>query len=124
MRVKGTVCVVLVGLIGSACAASKSPPGRVGDLRGRIVQIEREQGLIVVAAKPDAEEYWLKIAAFTSVRGPAISTVDALQTGQRVYVRYLREPRTDPPEVLSITVIEYTLGPSGGGPGSFAVPGF
>jgi hypothetical protein len=96
----------------------------VGELHGRIVRIEREQGLIAVAAEPDTGEEVLRLAPSTSVRGPAISTLAALEAGQRVYVRYLREPGADPPEVLSITVLKYTLAPKQGGPASFGVPGF
>ncbi len=124
VRWKGMVFVGLLSFVCSACAAPELPPGRVGEFRGRIVQIEREQGLIAVAAKSDAGGQWFQLAPLTSVRGPAISTVDALQAGQRVYVRYLRAPTAEHPEVLSITVLKYTLAPRGVGMGSFGVPGF
>jgi hypothetical protein len=98
--------------------------GRVGELRGRIVGIEREKGLIAVATGPDTEAHWLSLVPSTSVRGPDISTVEALQAGQRVYVRTLQGAGADPPEVLSITVIKYTLAPKGTGYGSVKIPGF
>lgn len=107
-------------LVCGACATSQpAPAGRVGDLRGRIVQIEKDQGLIAVTADPDAAEQWFKLAPLTGVQGPGISTVDGLQAGQRVYVRYLHDPSTDPPEVLSISVIKYTLTPKGSGTAGF-----
>jgi len=116
--------VALLGLVCSACATSPpASPGRVGDLRGRIAHVEKEQGLIAVAAESDAAERWFTLAPLTAVRGPNISSVDALEAGQRVYVRYLRGPGTDPPELLSITVIRYTLRPQGEGSGSFEIPG-
>jgi hypothetical protein len=122
---KGIVSVVFLSLVWSACATKQPPPpGLVGDLRGEIVQVEREQGLIAVAAEPNAGEQWFKLALLTEVNGPDISTVEGLEAGQRVYVRYLREPSTDPPEVLSITVVRYSLRPKGGGPASFGIPGF
>lgn len=125
MSRKEAAIAIFVSLVCSACATPGSPSDRVGDLRGKIVRIEREQGLIAVAANPNAEHQWFKIAPFTAVRGPDIKRVDALQTGQRVYVRYLSNPKTDPPEVLSITVVRYRLEPEkGGGIGSFDVPGF
>lgn len=117
---KRIVFVGVLALVCGACATSQpAPAGRVGDLRGRIVQIEKDQGLIAVTADPDAAEQWLKLAPLTGVEGPGISTVDGLQAGQRVYVRYLRDPNTDPPEVLSISVIKYTLSPKGSGTAGF-----
>ncbi|MFQ5960132.1 MAG: hypothetical protein ACE5MG_01965 [Candidatus Methylomirabilales bacterium] len=110
----------LLALVCSACATSQpAPAGRIGDLRGRIVQIEKDQGLVAVVGKPDAGKQWFKLAPLTGVEGPGISTVDGLQAGQRVYVRYLRDPSTDPPEVLSISVIKYTLSPKGSGTAGF-----
>jgi hypothetical protein len=118
MRGKGIIFAVLLGLVCSACATTPpAPAGRVGDLRGRIVRIDQDQGLIAVTADPDAGERWFKLAPFSGVGG--ISTAKELKPGQRVYVRYLREPSTDPPEVLSISVITYTLSPRGGGAASF-----
>lgn len=111
---------LLTIFLATSCAGGpESSPGRVGDLRGRIVQVEKDQGLIAVAAESDAGEEWFKLAPLTEVQGPGVSGVDGLEPGQRVYVRYLREPRTHPPEVLSITVIKYTLSPKGGGPAGF-----
>ena len=118
MRGKDIIFVVFLGLVISACVTTHpAPAGRVGDLRGRIVRIDQDQGLIAVAPDPDAGEQWFKLAPFSGVGG--IATAKELKPGQRVYVRYLREPRTDPPEVLSISVITYTLSPSGGGAASF-----
>ncbi|MGH7433853.1 MAG: hypothetical protein ACREJL_08895 [Candidatus Methylomirabilales bacterium] len=125
MGFRGVVLGIVVSLGCSACVPMMpAAGGRVGELRGRIVGIEREKGLIVVATGPDTEGQWLSLVPSTSVRGPDISTVDALQAGQRVYVRTLHEPGADRPEVLSITVIKYTLGPKGTGPGSVGIPGF
>src|SRR3972149_2677666 len=76
------------------------------------------------APPPEAEPRLFRLAPFTSVRGPGLATVDALEAGQRVYVRYLPEAGADAPEVLSITVLQYTLTPKKGGPGTVAVPGF
>jgi hypothetical protein len=115
---KGIVFAVLLGLACGACATNQPPPrGRVGEVRGRIVQVEKDRGLIAVAAKPDGEERWFKLAPFSEVGG--IATVKELEAGQRVYVRFLREPRSDPPEAFSITVIQYTLSPRGAGTASF-----
>lgn len=125
MTGKGIVLVVLWSVVVSACAARQpSPRGRVGELRGRIVRVEQERGVIAVLAEPDGGEEWLQLKPFTTVRGLAISSAGALQAGQKVYVRYLREPRRDPPEVLSVTVLHYILIPSGRGPASFRLPGF
>ncbi len=125
MGLRGVVFGIVVSLVSSACVPMMpAASGRVGELRGRIVGIEREKGLIAVATGPDTEGQWLSLVPSTSVRGPDISTVDALKAGQRVYVRTLHEPGADRPEVLSITVIKYTLGPKGTGPGSIGIPGF
>lgn len=125
MGFRGVIFGIFLSLVCSACAATTpAAPDRVGELRGKIMQIDRAQGLIAVATEPDTEGQWLHLAPFTSVRGPAISTVDALQTGQRVYVRTLHEAGADRPEVLSITVLTYGLAPRGAGPGSFQIPGF
>lgn len=118
-----TVFVVL-SCMSAACAGGPAAPGRVGELRGRIVRIDREQGRVAVAPAPEAETRLFRLAPFTSVRGPGLATVDALEAGQRVYVRYLPEAGADAPEVLSITVLQYTLTPKKGGPGTVAVPGF
>ncbi len=124
MRLRGMAFCMVMSVVCGACVTPAPPSGRVSELRGRIVQIEDEQGLIAISAKRDSGYQWLKIAPFTSVRGPDIKKIDALQAGQRVYVRYLSNPRTDPPEVLSITVIKYRLAPEGTGIGSFKIPGF
>ncbi|MFQ5658330.1 MAG: hypothetical protein ACE5G5_12375 [Candidatus Methylomirabilales bacterium] len=113
MRGKLIVFVVLLGFVLGACAATQPPPGRVGELRGRIAQVERER--IAVETESDGQE-WFQIKPFTTVRGGDLSS------GKRVYVRYLRELGTDPPRALSITVYDYTLSPSTRGPGSFKVP--
>lgn len=119
MRRKFIPFVVLVGVVGSACASSQPPAsGRVGDLRGRIVHVDEGQGLISVTA--DAGDQWFKLAPLTEVKGPDISTVDQLEPGQRVYVRYRREPSADPPEILSVTVIKYRRSPKGGGAASLS----
>ncbi len=120
VKCKRIVFAAMLPLVCGACAISQpAPAGRVGDLRGEIVQIEKDQGLIAVAGKPDARKQWFKLAPLTGVGGPGISTVHGLQTGQRVYVRYLRGPSTKPPEVLSISVIKYTLSPKGSGTTGF-----
>ncbi|MCI0484539.1 MAG: hypothetical protein L0Y78_08155 [candidate division NC10 bacterium] len=125
MSFRGMVFGIVVSLVCSACvSAMPAVSGRVGELHGRIVGIEREKGLIAVATEPDTEAQWLSLVPSTSVRGPDISTVDALRAGQRVYVRYHHEPGSDRPEVLSITVVKYALNPKGTGPGSVKLPGF
>jgi hypothetical protein len=125
MAFKGVVFGIVVSLVSSACVPMMpAAEGRVGELRGRIVGIEREKKLIAVATGPDTEGQWLSLVPSTSVRGSDVSTVDALQVGQRVYVRTLQEPGADRPEVLSITVIKYTLAPKGSGQGSIKIPGF
>jgi hypothetical protein len=125
MSLRGVVLGIVISLVYSGCVPMiTTPQGRVGELHGRIVKIEREKGLIAVSNEPDTEGQWLSLVPSTSVRGPNISTVDALQAGQRVYVRYHHEPGSDRPEVLSITVVKYTLNPKGTGPGSIKVPGF
>ncbi len=115
---------VIFGFMCGACAIREPVSGRVGEARGRIIRIEREEGLIAIRPKPDAAAEWFRLARFTAVRGADITDKDALQTGQRVYVRYLANPRTDPPQVLSITVVRYQLQPEGRGPASFEIPGF
>ncbi len=80
--------------------------------------------MIAVVEEPEGGQQWLQLRPFTSVRGAAASRVDALRSGQRVYVRYLREAERELPEVLSVTVLTYTLPPRGGGPGSFGLPSF
>jgi hypothetical protein len=123
-RGKGLVFVALCSLVWSACAATQPlPPGRVGEVRGKVVRVEREQELIAVKSDPDGAEQWFQLKPFTGVSGDDISRVGALKIGERVYVRYLREPRTEPPEVLSITVLRYTLRPSAEGLGTLGVPG-
>lgn len=118
MRWKLIALVVLGGVVSSACASSQPPAsGRVGDLRGRIVHVDEDQGLIAVTA--DAGDQWFKLAPVTEVKGPDIFTVDRLNPGQRVYVRYLRQPSAEPPEVLSITVINYRRSPKGSGTAGF-----
>lgn len=125
MRWKGTVLLALWSLVWSACAATEPPPpGRVGEVRGKVVRVEGEQGLIAVGSDVDGVEQWFQLKSFTGVSGGDVSSVSALKVGERVYVRYLREPSTDPPEVLSITVLRYTLKPSGKGIGSVGIPGF
>jgi hypothetical protein len=125
MGFRGVVFGIVVGLVSSACVPMMpAAQGRVGELRGRIVGIEREKGLIAVATEADTEGQWLSLVSSTSVRGPDISTVDGLQAGQRVYVRTLQERDADRPEVLSITVIKYTLVPKASGYGSVKFPGF
>jgi len=125
MSFRGVMFGIVVSLVCSACVPTMpAVSGRVGELHGRIVGIEREKGLIAVATESDTEGQWLSLVPSTSVRGPDISTVDALQAGQRVYVRYHHEPGSDRPEVISITVVKYTLNPKGTGPGSVKLPGF
>ena len=126
-RVNGKVIifVVLLSLVWSACATTEAPPpGRVGELRGKIVRVEREHGLITVRGDSEDGEQSFQLKPFTAVSGPGDSRVSALKAGERVYVRYLQEPQADPPEVLSITVLRYTLKPSGTGVGSIGIPGF
>ena len=123
-RRKGVIFVALWSLVLSACAATGPiPTGRVGEVRGKMVRVEMERGLIAVGSDPDGGEQWFQLRPFTGVSGGDISSVSALKLGERVYVRYLQEPRTDPPEVLSITVLRYTLKPSAKGLGSLGIPG-
>ncbi len=118
MRWKRIVFTGVVCLVGSACATGQPPPsGQVGDLRGRVAQVEKDQGMVAVTG--DAEDRWFKVVPLTAVSGPDISTIDGLKPGQRVYVRFLRERGSDPPELLSITVIKYRRSPRGGGVASF-----
>lgn len=118
-------CVALLGLVWSGCAATEPlPPGRVGEVRGKVTRVESEQGLIAIGTNLEGGEEWFQLRPFTAVGGADVSNVNALKVGERVYVRYLREPATDPPEVLSITVLRYTLKPTGKGLGSFGIPGF
>ena len=117
MRGKGIVLLALLTFVLGACAATQPTPGRIGEFRGRIVQVEREPNLIVVEAESDGRQESYQLKPFTSVKG------GALASGERVYVRYLLDPSADPPEALSITVYKYTLSPSQRGPGSFKVPG-
>ncbi|MFQ5988949.1 MAG: hypothetical protein ACE5K9_03430 [Candidatus Methylomirabilales bacterium] len=125
MSGKLVIFVVLLSLVWSACATTEAPPpGRVGELRGKIVQVEREQGLIAVGSDSEDGEQWFQLKPYTAMSGPDGSRVSALKAGERVYVRYLQEPQADPPEVLSITVLRYTLKPSGTGVGSVGIPGF
>ena len=124
-RWKGTVFFALWSLVWSACAATEPPPpGRVGEVRGKVVRVESEQGLIAVGSDLDGVEQWFQLKPSTGVSGGDVSSVRTLKVGERVYVRYLRKPSTDPPEALSITVLRYKLKPSGKGVGSFGIPGF
>lgn len=125
MRRRGLIFVALWSLVCSACAATQPlPPGRVGEIRGKVIGVERERGLIAVGDDLDGEGQWFQLKPFTGVSGGDVSSVSALKVGERVYVRYLQQPTTDPPEVLSITVLRYRLKPTGKGVGSFGIPGF
>jgi len=114
--------IILMGLFAASCAEiPKSSPGRVGELRGEIVAVEMddEEGITVVAIESfeDNGIRHLRIAPFTAIVGKGGSrNPERLQRGQQVYARYLLEPATDPPEAISITVVEYEYKrPSGPG---------
>ncbi|MFQ5883127.1 MAG: hypothetical protein ACE5I9_11810 [Candidatus Methylomirabilales bacterium] len=77
--------------------------------------------MITVLGKQDEGNQRLQLKPFTSVIGPIVTKADQLKAGQRVYVRYLLEPRADPPEAISITVLYYGLEPRGRGPGGFTI---
>ncbi len=122
---KSIIFVALLSLVWSGCATPEPlPPGRVGEVRGKVVRVEREQGLIAVGTNLEDGEQWFQLRPFTAVSGADVSSASALKIGERVYVRYLQEPATDPPEILSITVLRYTLKPTGKGLGSIGIPGF
>ncbi len=106
--------IILMGFLAASCAEvpKPAPPGRVGELRGEVVAVEvdEEEGITVVAIESfeDSEIRHLRIAPFTTIVGKGGSrNLERLEPGQEVYARYLLEPAADPPEAISITVVEY-----------------
>lgn len=105
--------VILMGVFAASCAeVPKFSPGRVGELRGEVVAVEvdEEEGITVVAIESfeEKEIRHLRIAPFTAIVGKGGGrNPERLEPGQEVYARYLLEPATNPPEAISITVVEY-----------------
>lgn len=113
MTLRNFWMIILMGFFAASCAeVPKSSPGRVGELRGEIVAVEMddEEGITVVAIESFEDDgiRHLRIAPFTAIVGKGGGrSLERLEAGQQVYARYLLEPATNPPEAISITVVEY-----------------